>query len=67
MFPQKIISSRSGFTLIEIIISIAIISILSTVGFLSYSAYTVNARDYKRVSDISFIKTALDTYQKDHG
>lgn len=59
--------NKNWFTLIELLIVITILSILTVIWFMSYNWYVSQSRDYKRVSDISLIKTSLNTYSKMHG
>lgn len=56
-----------GFTLIELLITIAIVGIISTIGFYTYSSSQAKARDAKRKQDIHQIQTALQLYYNDHG
>lgn len=58
---------KKGFTLIEILISIAIIAILTAVGIVSYVSINKNARDAKRRGDIEQIRSALELYRSDKG
>lgn len=59
----KIISKKHrGFTLIELLVVIAIIGILSSVVLASVSSSRAKARDARRKSDLSEIKTALELY-----
>ena len=51
-----------GFTLIELIIVVAIIAILSTIGLTVYSGIQRGARDAKRQSDIQEIQKALEQF-----
>lgn len=53
---------RSGFTLVELIVVISILAILGTIAFLSFGGFTNNARDSKRISDISVISNWLWVY-----
>lgn len=53
---------RNGFTLIEILIVIAIIGILSSVILASLSIARKKARDTKRLLDMKQIKLALELY-----
>jgi prepilin-type N-terminal cleavage/methylation domain-containing protein len=50
----------NGFTLIELMIAIAIVAILATVGFTVYSNTQAAARDAKRRQDIDAIAAAIE-------
>lgn len=58
------ISSKKGFTLLELLIVIAIIAILSTVLIVAINpAETLRkTRDSQRISDLSSLKTAIGIY-----
>jgi len=56
------VSVNLGFTLLELIVVIAIISILSTIGINSFTAAQRRSRDAKRMTDIREIQTALEQY-----
>ena len=51
--------NNKGFTLIELIITMVIISILSVIAILSISYRTVEARDAQRYNDMSRVQTAM--------
>lgn len=53
---------RKGFTLIELMVTIAIIGILSTIAVISFQGVRVTARDQQRRSDLAKLRTALETY-----
>lgn len=53
-------SESKGFTLIELMITVSIISILAVVGVAIYSGAQKNARDAKRRGDIDAIAKALE-------
>ncbi|TXG78350.1 type II secretion system protein [Candidatus Dojkabacteria bacterium] len=54
--------SQVGFTLVELLITISIIAILSTVAITVYTNAQKNARDGKRIEDIKQIQLALEQY-----
>lgn len=57
---------RAGFTLIEVLVSISIIALLSSVVMAATNTARKNARDSKRISSIREIQTALELYFTDH-
>lgn len=56
-----------GFTLIELLVTISILSILMTIALISYGNIQRGARDARRKSDISNIRSALEQYHADQG
>ena len=56
------LSKKDGFTLIEILIVIAIIGILSTIVLAQTNLARIRARDARRIADVSHIKGALELY-----
>lgn len=55
----------NGFTLVELLVTVSIISILSTIGLVVYQSVSENARDAKRVSDLKVIQGAIEQYHGD--
>lgn len=53
---------RKGFTLIELMVTISIIAILSTVGYVTYSNAQSTARDARRRQDLRSMISALELY-----
>lgn len=58
---------KRGFTLVELIVTVSIIAVLSTVIIIAYGSSQARARDAKRKTDIQAIATALDMYKADQG
>lgn len=58
---------QGGFTLIEMLVVIAIISILIGIGVNTFTIAQKKARDIRRKADLRAVKTALYLYQSDHG
>jgi len=59
--------SVRGFTLIELMVVIAIIAILATVGLTIYTQAEKSARDGKRIADIQEIQKGLEQYYAVNG
>lgn len=59
--------SKNGFTLVELLITISIITILSAIGLVAYSSVVKQGRDSKRQSDLRSIQSALEQYHNDQG
>ena len=60
-------SSRAGFSLIELMVVIAIISILANFAILQTGKILSKARDARRLTDIYNIQIALKQYLVDNG
>lgn len=58
--------SPKGFTLVELLVAIAIVAIIAAVGFVSYSQSQKIARDAKRKQDLREIAKALQLYYGDN-
>ncbi len=55
-----------GFTLLELLIVIAIVGILVSIGVVSYSSAQKKARDSRRTSDVKAIQNAWEQYYADN-
>ena len=56
-----------GFTLIEILVVIAIIAILAGLGLGSYMSAQMKSRDARRKADLDVVAKALEVYLNDKG
>ncbi len=55
-------NTKKGFTLIELMVSIAIIGILTAIITTNFTSSKAKSRDAKRVSDLAQIQLALSLY-----
>lgn len=58
--------NRKAFTLIEVMVSIAIIGILMSLAIASYRAFSARSRDNSRKADLERVRTVLQQYYLDH-
>lgn len=54
---------KSGFTILEIIVAVAIIGILASIVILNTQSAKFKARDTQRISDLQQVRVALRTYR----
>jgi prepilin-type N-terminal cleavage/methylation domain-containing protein len=66
-YTENIMKLRLGFTLVEILIVVAVIGVLAAVVFSSLNDAPAQARDAERKADLRSIQIALEQYKKDHG
>jgi prepilin-type N-terminal cleavage/methylation domain-containing protein len=59
---SKLTKTFRGFTLIELLISITILAVISSIGFVTYTNSQIAARDGRRKQDLRSIATALELY-----
>lgn len=64
---MKTAQHNKGFTLVEMLIVIAIIAILASVALVSVGGVRKSARDTKRVSDISKLQQQLEVFYSNTG
>lgn len=56
-----------GFTLIELMVVVAIIGLLSSIAVVALNNARAEARDAKRLADMDAIQNALELYYNDYG
>lgn len=61
------LKTKSGFTLVELLIVIVIIAILAAITIVAYNGIQTRARDSKRKQDVAEIAKLLQLYDVDHG
>ena len=67
MLKMPSLSQRRGFTLIEILIVVAIIGILASVVLVGLGPVQQKGRDARRISDLKQIQTGLELYFAKNG
>ena len=58
---------HSGFTLVEILVVVTIISMLASIAAVSYSRFVKQSRDARRKTDIEQIRAAVEMYRNFNG
>jgi prepilin-type N-terminal cleavage/methylation domain-containing protein len=64
---KRLLSSRRGFTLTEVLIVIAVLAVLAILLLLNFNSHQGRARDAGRKTDLDRIKIAFEEYYNDHG
>ncbi|MFH1601374.1 MAG: type II secretion system protein [Candidatus Shapirobacteria bacterium] len=57
---------KSGFTFIELLVSVTIILVISTFALVSFRSANKKARDDRRAADLEQIRAALELYRVDY-
>ena len=59
--------NKKGFTLVELMVVIAIIAILAVGSITGYSAYIKKARDNQRITNLKSLENTIQSYYIDKG
>lgn len=64
---KKAWAAKKGFTIIELLVSIAVIAILAAITIVSYTSIQQRSRDTQRSGDIVQLKIAIEKYHAEKG
>lgn len=67
ILAQKLLKSKAGFTLTQLMISMSIIGLTATAGMSQYDEALAAARDARRMADMHQVQLALYFYYDDYG
>ena len=60
------VDTKRGFTLIEILVVVLLVSIISTAAFSAFQSNRAQARDAERQTELRNIEIAIETYRREH-
>lgn len=58
--------SPTGFTLVEIAVTVSVVAILSTVVYANFNEGRMQSRDAKRQADLTLVQAALELYRQEN-
>ncbi len=64
---NKSFVAAAGFTLVELLIVMAILGVLVTIGLASFTSSQARGRDTERKSDLKQLASALELFYSDYG
>lgn len=64
---KKLLNNNLGFTLVELLVVMAIMGILAVITLANFSTSQAKGRDAQRKSDLKQVSIALEAYYADHG
>lgn len=63
---RRMLTDKKGFTLIELMIVIAIIGILAAIAIPQFAKYRRKAYNSSALSDLKNVRTEIEAYYADH-
>jgi general secretion pathway protein G len=60
-------NGRRGFTLVELMLTVAVVGILTAIAVPSYQAYTDKTKEKKAIGDIAIISNIIDEFVMGNG
>ena len=67
MNKKHIPNKTEGFTLVEVLVVVTIISVLASIAAVSYSRFIKQSRDTRRKTDVEQIRAAIELYRNFKG
>lgn len=64
---NRLVSRQKGFTMAELLVTVVILIIITSVTVFYYGGLTSNARDVRRRADLNYLSKLLAVYYLDHG
>ena len=65
LFPKNRLNNQKGFTFIELLVVISVISLISSVIFASLNVARAKARDGRKIAEVASVRNALNVYLLD--
>jgi len=63
---QEMPTRAHGFTLVELIVSIAVIGILAAIAIPAYSSYIAKTREKRAIAEIHMLEQSISSYYIDN-
>ncbi len=64
--PRSVVRATAGFTLLELVIVIAVASLLAAVAMPAYSAYRVRVQNSQAIADIGILAAEIERYRSNN-
>ncbi len=64
---RKALESKEGFTLVELLVVIAVLGILAAIAVPRFADMRAKARETKAIAEVKQVQTGLELYYAEHG